>query len=192
MSTEMQETSLPVHLFQPLLRDWRLMLHTNHGALVDLLLGYTRGRSGRAVTREAVEQFLQWIFRQMPQGMLRYGVIVDINSGGPYEHKKVRAAWLGGKRLEMHSDTWSDLLAVICCTIAKDFPEEFRYVLDYIRSTGSQVYFSLDKKELVRGELIGETGIYVEKNLSANNTVSLCEALAELFCYFPGFKVETR
>jgi len=81
------------------------------------------------------------------------------------------------------------MLETLCAVIARQNPQEFPSVIQNIRGK-RRIYFSVHENQLTKACKVPGTDIYVETNLSANNTKSLCDALSSYFGYGPVLVIE--
>jgi hypothetical protein len=110
---------------------------------------------------------------------------VDPWHRGPYTSKKPRWFEFQGKRYNV--DCWKDLLVKLCELVAMDNPGEFHRATCIYGEARERSYFVASsprsRGQLTHPRRVGDTGLSVETNLSANNTYDLCVTLLKHFGY---------
>jgi hypothetical protein len=107
---------------------------------------------------------------------------VSVLHEGPYTHQKLYGFKLGVWACQ--ATTWRD--AVCNCARVLYLEHEDVFEKRVMRIKGEdRVYFSRNLQELKEAMQISSSGIYVETNLSANNSFSLICQMAKAFEYEP-------
>jgi hypothetical protein len=112
----------------------------------------------------------------------KHTIQIHANYEDCFKHKRVRWFQMGNHRRFVES--WRDMIGQVCDLIAAENKEDFPSVLRAIECD-RRPYFSRnpDADGLLSPYRIKGTDIFVTRNLSANNTKSLCDGLSTLFGY---------
>lgn len=85
---------------------------------------------------------------------------------------------------EYPAHEWKSLLLSLCCLVAKEnLPDFDRVIEGIVGKARGRKYFSKEEAKLQKACKVVGPNIYVETNLSANETASLCDAIYEYFGY---------
>lgn len=107
-------------------------------------------------------------------------------TGAGYTHRRPTAYHFKGRRYE--ASTWKEVLVGLGEQLAARHPEDFSRVLNLKGRTRD--YFSQDYREMTSPAQIPGTSLFVETNLSANDTVKRCRQMLRLFdCEQEDFEV---
>jgi hypothetical protein len=113
-------------------------------------------------------------------------IYVSTGSRGRFAGTQPECYQIDGKMRVVNN--WREMIRDLCELVANENRDNFPKVLDLIRGDRRE-YFAKDMKYLKVWHRIGETNILVETNLSANNSKTLCDAIAKLFGYESPIKV---
>ncbi len=181
-----------------ILSSWRRLILDPPNAILDVIIEDVERQHRIRVRANDVTAFLKThvtlpdadevVPLAQPHKILDYPVWVDVNHDGPFKGK--RPHWFKIAQKQRFVKSWKDLLLECSAFIAEDNPNHFDNVLHKICG-GRRNYFSKRRSSLQDGRLVKGTDIYVETNLSANNIMSLCNALSVYFGYGPKIVVQT-
>jgi hypothetical protein len=164
--------------------------------LVDLLRAKASEAAGFTITEDFVREFVAGRLTLGTRDgelthdrMIRWRSEVPTSYSGNYKGKKLR--WFVFQGETHHVTSWKGMLLRFCELVAKDNPRTFHRALGITGWATYQFdgrpYFSQNRGELSKNggcpEEVGDTGIFVQANLSANNIYSLCSALYHHFGY---------
>ncbi len=177
--------------FNLLLSNWRWLIRNPNRLemnIVNQLMLTTRDQ--KSITTSDVEEFLATVIRQTPRPINFDRTEVTTNGSGPHEGMTIRSVVFDGEKLIVASGYWYDMAALVFGRIAANEPEEFRRVLTEIARIEGKRYFTENKHDFDRSCEIENTGIYFDRNLSANNVVELCNVVARCFGYDDKLQIE--
>jgi hypothetical protein len=132
---------------------------------------------------EASEFFrshLSRLLEVLPRAMSYDRITIETDAKGPHIGKKPIALKFSGK--EMKISEWREVVRKFCDILADENRDHFPLVLELLRAD-RRTYFTRDESKLTDGYLVPNTDIWVETNLSANNTMEFCNKLANAFGY---------
>jgi hypothetical protein len=110
------------------------------------------------------------------------GLTTEIHVGDYLRYKGKKFRWFMFKGEKHYVAGCPEMIVKLCELIAADnHPRTFRRVLEIFGK--SRRYFSETKDRLKNGRSISNTGVFVEVNLSNNNTAVLCDVLHRYFGY---------
>ena len=136
------------------------------------------------VVKSALQTFMSEVSLPKPptQDHQRPLTSVRVPSDGPFKNKKPTRFRLGSWECEMNYGDWRDLVLYVCEILYLEHPENFRECAS--RVTGKHRDYISDKAEnLEKAEKIWNADIFVETNLSADNSVNFVCDLAQKFGY---------
>ncbi len=170
---------------------WRRIIEGPDEELMNLLADTVERMSGYRPDPDIVEVFLKQIAGN------HSGIVSDNIEDGDsissesrsielsrvpsdfFTGRTIRACTFRGKRIPVSS--WKEFLIRVSGMIASDHREDFERVLG-LRGR-KRPYFSKDRRELRFPESIGDTGIYVETNLSVRGVIDIVKRMLKEFGY---------
>ncbi len=170
---------------------WRRIIERPDEELVSLLADAVERMSGYRPDPDMVEVFLKRIAGHCSEttpNILEDEGTTDSPSGSTeagrvppdfFTGKSIRAFTFRGKRVPVSS--WKEFLVKVSGMLASAHGRDFERVLG-LRGR-KRPYFSRSRRELRSPEPIGDTGIYVETNLSARSIVDIVRRMLKEFGY---------
>lgn len=147
------------------------------------------GRHGPMMSDDRLKEVLTGTHVSVPRIVNRGAILqIETDHEGPYLNTKVMWFKFRGKKHVVDSREWSEMLVKFCELLAQDNPETFYLVTELVTGKRRDYFVDIKTKRnpqtvLERAKRVGDTGIYVEANLSANNTMELCRRLYASFGY---------
>jgi hypothetical protein len=180
---------IPKKVTRILLDAWDDIVRQSHDSgLEDLIIRNVEKRYGKGIANPLnVGYFVLGRLSLKPphERVIAIESHVDVWPQGPYINTKPQWFVFQG---EKHCDyEWKEVLVKLCELVAKDNPGEFGRATKIVGDRGldPRKYFASAPPPggLRNDRVIGNTGVYVETNLSANNTYDLCVKLLTHFGY---------
>lgn len=171
-----REKKRKIHSAMP--QAWRELCQEPDELLLELLVEKVEAVCGHRPDNETAAEFLADVMqgqRKKTQTVLR----TDLGLGSKprpdsYARKKPVAYIFNGRKVRVRS--WRDLLCQLCTDLFRSHSSEYEKVL-------SKRYFDRDPSWMHAPREIGDSGIYIEANLSANATMKRCWDVMALLGY---------
>ncbi len=166
---------------------WEKIITEPDDLLVELLADTTEKLCGYKPDNEMIKQFLIRVSqetaikskREITSPVRLKSDHVSLSSSKSYTGKSIVAFTFKKTRYEARS--WKDMLIKICNLMLSAHKDQFEKVLNL--AGRKRPYFTKNRNELRKPEKIGNTDIYVETHLNANNIVKLSKSIIAFFGY---------
>lgn len=169
---------------------WNKVVSEADELLIELINETTEKICGYKADSEMIEQFLVEYKDQLmisvtppikvtPLTPVKVGPLPQPSKPGNYTGKSISSFSFRGSQYEVR--TWKDILVRLCDILNAAHGTEFDKVLS-LRGR-KRPYFTRSENELRSPEKFGNTDIFLETNLSANQIVKICFDLLALFGY---------
>ncbi len=164
-------------LEQTIPKAWNKLIEEKNSELIDLINKTTESLCGYTASNDLIIEFLSKLKFELPPISSSYSGVPE--SIEDFTGKQASAFYFLNHKYEVNS--WKEVLIKLCEIIYKKHDREFNKVLSL--KGRKRKYFSFNKKDLFKPQLIPSSNIYVETNFSANNIKKICFDLLNLFGY---------
>lgn len=159
-------------------RAWNKLIEEKNSELIDLINKTTENLCGYTAPKNLIIEFLSNL-KESELPPVSPVITSPKQKSQDFTGKKVKAFNFLNQTYEVSS--WKEVLIKLCEILYKKHHNEFRKVLNL--KGRNRKYFSFNKKDLFRPQLIPSSNIYIETNFSANNIAKICFDLLSLFKY---------